>query len=106
MKKYTVANLVMAVLYIPLSLFCFLMGMATEAVYPDMSVFLIVEAYILAWGGMLIGALAHPCLILSQYYFSKKENPTAGRIFRFLPLIAVAGLVLLSLGLEALANIL
>lgn len=104
MKKYTVANLVMAVLYIPLSLFCFLMGMATEAVTPDTHFLLVVGYHLLAWGGMLISVTVHPCLLVSQYFFSKKNQPVTGRIIRFLPLIAAALLLLIVLGLEALVG--
>ena len=104
MKKHTIINIIMALVYVPFSFFSFLCGMAGEATLSQTNPLICACYNMFAWTGMLTSFATYPCLFLSQWFFDQKNNPSAGRLFRFLPPIVLTCAGLLCWAVETIVN--
>ena len=82
-------NIVLAILYMPISLFGFVLGMATEEAIGETNRLIIAACYSLAHLGMLSPIAVWGGLILSYRLFDK-GHIVASHFARFLGLIFIA----------------
>ena len=93
-RTHRTINIVLAVLYWPISLFGFLLGMATEGTIGETNRLIIASCYTLAHLGMLTPLAAYVGLLFSHKLF-EKGSVRASHFARFLGLIVLASAILL-----------
>ena len=98
-------TIILAIIYIPISIFGFLMGMFTEGAIGETNHLVIASCYVPAYIGMFTPFAAYGGLILSQILYNKGQI-RAGCFARFLGLIVFASALLLGFLLEGLARFL
>ena len=82
-------NTILAILYIPITLFGFLMGMATETITDETKSLIIASCYAMAIPGMLSPIAAYGGLLLSRRLYDKGRI-VESHFARFLGLIFIA----------------
>ena len=82
-------NTILAILYVPISLFGFLMGMAIDAAMDETNWLVIAGCYSMAYLGMLSPFAAYGGLLLSRRLYDK-GCIAASHFARFLGLIFIA----------------
>jgi len=71
LRTHHILNIVLAILYIPISFFGFLLGMATEGTIGETNPLIIASCYTVAIPGMLTPITAYGGLLLSHRLFDK-----------------------------------
>ena len=102
-RAHWILNAILALLYIPLSFFGFLMGMATVGTIGETNKLIIASYHTFACLGQLSPLVSYAGLFLSHVLF-KKEHIRASHFARFLGLIFLATAFLLALALEWIAK--
>ena len=101
---HTILNRILAFVYVPYAIICFLLLMASETALTESDPLIIAGGYIIAYAGLFTALTAHLCLFLSaRLYGSGKKS--ASYLVRFLPVIIMVAAFLVSLCLELLAGI-
>ena len=90
-RTHRILNIVLAILYLPISVFGFMMGMATEGTVGETNRLITASFYTLAYSGTLTSVTAYVGLFLSHRLFEKGKI-RASHFARF------GGLILLSCG--------
>ena len=98
-------TIILAIIYIPISIFGFLMGMFTEGAIGETNHLVVASCYVPASIGMFTPFAAYGGLIFSQILYNKSQI-RAGCFARFLGLIVFASALLLGFLLEGLARFL
>ena len=102
-RTHRFLNIILAFLYMPLSVFGFLLGMATEGTIGESNLLVIVSCYVLAWSGMLTPLVSYGGLFISRRMF--EIGQIRNSLFaRFAGLIFVTTYFLLSILLEWLSQ--
>ena len=102
-RTHRIINTILAILYFPLSIFGFLMGMATEGAIGETNRLVIASCYVLACPGMLTPLTAYGGLFLSHRLF-ENGHIKASHFARFLALIVMAAAFLLAFLLDWLSK--
>lgn len=97
-------NYILAVVYIPYGLICFMMLMATDMVLSETHPLMIVSGYLVGYTGFLTALTAHLCLFLSSRLYSGGKR-TASYVVRFIPVITMVIVIPIAMVLELLARI-
>ena len=90
MKKFF--NTIFYVLYIPLSFFGFMCGMATDGLIDETNKVVIALTNIFAYTGLFM-----PIICLTCYLVSRRitENKALGYVIKFIPIIVFALMIIL-----------
>lgn len=77
-------DILLGILYLPFTLFCFLSGMAIEGVLTQSAPAAIFAAYAIGYTGPAVAFLTYPCLILSLF-LRRKGKIKLSNWLRFAP---------------------
>ena len=91
-KTYKILNTILYVLYIPLSFFGFMCGMATDGLIDETNKVVITLTYIFAYIGLFM-----PIICLTCYLVSRRitENKVLGYVIKFIPIIVLVLMIIL-----------
>ena len=91
-KKHKILNIIIYVLYIPLSFFGFMCGMATDGLIDETNNLIITFTNIFAYMGLFM-----PILCLVCYFVSKKitENKSLSIVIKLIPFFVLILMIIL-----------
>ena len=101
---HRVLNYILAVVYIPYGLICFMMLISTDIVLSETHPLVIASSYLVGYAGFFTAVTAHLCLFLSSRLYNNGRK-TASYVVRFLPVITMVIVIPIGMGLELLARI-
>ena len=91
-KTHKILNTIIYVLYIPLSFFGFMCGMATDGLIDETNKVVIALTNILAYTGLFT-----PIMCLTCYLFSRRvaENKLLSLVIKFIPFLVLVLMIIL-----------
>ena len=91
-KTYKILNTILYVLYIPLSFFGFMCGMATDGLIDETNKVVITLTNIFAYTGLFM-----PIICLTCYLVSRRitENKALGCVIKLIPIIVLVLMIIL-----------
>ena len=91
-KTYKILNTILYVLYIPLSFFGFMCGMATDGLIDETNEVVLTLTNIFAYTGLFM-----PIICLTCYLVSRRitENKVLGYVIKFIPIIVLVLMIIL-----------
>lgn len=102
-RSHRAPGSILAVVYVPYALFCFLLFMASETALTQTDPLRIAGGYLVAYAGLFTALTAHLCLFLSARLY-RNGKQSAGCVVKFLPVITMVSAFLIALVLELLAH--